>query len=52
MEFQTGDTIALNLLYIQAVSDMERGWTLVVDRAIERQLSSLQSKQSKKEVII
>lgn len=42
--------VGLNLLYAQAVSDVERGWVLVTKEQ-HRQLKSLQEKVSKKEFI-
>jgi len=45
------DRCALNLLYIQAVDDIERKWVLV-NQETERQLASLQAKGSKKEYIL
>lgn len=44
------DLVGLNLLYIQTVSDIERGWILV-NKEQHRQLKSLQEKASKKEFI-
>lgn len=43
------DKIALNLLYIQTSSDVDRGWILATHE-IKDQLSSLQSNGNKKEV--
>ncbi|XP_007891171.1 sorting nexin-17 isoform X1 [Callorhinchus milii] len=42
--------VGLNLLYVQTVSDIERGWILV-NKEQHRQLKSLQEKGSKKEFI-
>ncbi|XP_061418251.1 sorting nexin-17-like isoform X2 [Lethenteron reissneri] len=42
--------VGLNLLYIQAVSDVERGW-IVASKEQLQQLKSLQDKGSKKEYI-
>ncbi|RXN15333.1 sorting nexin-17 isoform X1 [Labeo rohita] len=44
------DSVGLNLLYAQTVSDIERGWILV-NKEQHRQLKSLQEKGSKKEFI-
>lgn len=44
------DLVGLDLLYIQTVSDIERGWILV-NKEQHRQLKSLQEKASKKEFI-
>uniref|UniRef100_UPI00398E7375 sorting nexin-17 isoform X7 n=1 Tax=Pristiophorus japonicus TaxID=55135 RepID=UPI00398E7375 len=41
--------VGLNLLYVQTVADIERGWILV-NKEQHRQLKSLQEKGSKKEV--
>lgn len=43
------DKIALNLLYIQTSSDVDRGWILTTNE-IKDQLNSLQSNGNKKEV--
>lgn len=44
------DRVAMNLLYIQAVSDVERRW-IVTNKETERQLAALQAKGSKKEYL-
>ncbi|TSK58088.1 Sorting nexin-17 [Bagarius yarrelli] len=44
------DSVGLNLLYAQTVSDIERGWILA-NKDQHRQLKSLQEKGSKKEFI-
>ncbi|XP_064480852.1 sorting nexin-17-like [Ornithodoros turicata] len=44
------DAVSLNLLYVQALSDLERGW-VVAAKETHRQLSSLQAKGSKKEYL-
>ncbi|XP_070534165.1 LOW QUALITY PROTEIN: sorting nexin-17-like [Ptychodera flava] len=44
------DRVAMNLLYVQAVSDIERGWTLATKEQLER-LEALQSKGSKKDYL-
>ncbi|XP_060773644.1 sorting nexin-17 isoform X1 [Neoarius graeffei] len=44
------DSVGLNLLYSQTVSDIERGWILA-NKDQHRQLKSLQEKGSKKEFI-
>uniref|UniRef100_U5EWH9 Putative sorting nexin n=1 Tax=Corethrella appendiculata TaxID=1370023 RepID=U5EWH9_9DIPT len=44
------DRIALNLLYIQALSDVERHW-IVTTREILEQLSNLQARGNKREYI-
>lgn len=43
------DRICLNLLYVQAVGDVERGWTQT-DNESRRKLVALQARGSKKEV--
>lgn len=43
------DKIALNMLYIQTSSDVDRGWILTTNE-IKDQLNSLQSNGNKKEV--
>lgn len=43
------DKIALNLLYIQTSSDVDRGWILTTNE-IKDQLNILQSNGNKKEV--
>lgn len=43
------DRVAMNLLYVQAVSDIDRGW-VQADKEQHRRLSALQQKNSKKEV--
>lgn len=45
-----GDRIAMNLLYVQAVSDVERGWTMT-NKETRRQLVALQAKGSKREYL-
>ncbi|XP_013779294.1 sorting nexin-17-like [Limulus polyphemus] len=42
--------IALNLLYVQAVSDVEQGW-VITNKQTKRQLATLQSKGSKQEYL-
>ncbi|XP_074656433.1 sorting nexin-17-like [Tubulanus polymorphus] len=42
--------IAMNLLYVQAVNDIERGWVLA-SKEQHRQLAALQNKGSKKEYL-
>lgn len=44
------DNIALNLLYILTLSDVERGW-IITTNEIRDQLSSLQSRGNKKEYL-
>ncbi|XP_077990465.1 sorting nexin-17-like [Glandiceps talaboti] len=44
------DRVAMNLLYVQAVSDIERNWTLATKEQSAR-LESLKSKGSKKEYL-
>lgn len=44
------DRVSLNLAYVQAVSDLERGWVLA-PKDTQRQLASLQAKGSKKEYL-
>ncbi|CAM1322467.1 SNX17 (predicted) [Pycnogonum litorale] len=44
------DRVALNLLYVQTVSDVERGW-VVTTKDTQRQLTTLQVKGSKKEFL-
>lgn len=44
------DRVALNLLYTQAIWEVERGWVLAT-KDIRNKLSSLQSRGEKKEVI-
>lgn len=44
------DKVALNLLYIQTVSDVERGW-VVADAEQKEELSGLQSRGNKKEYL-
>lgn len=43
------DRVGLNLLYMQTVQDVERGWILT-NHEIQRQLAALQAKGAKKEV--
>lgn len=43
------DRVAMNLLYVQAVSDIDRGW-VIADKEQHRRLAALQQKNSKKEV--
>lgn len=43
------DRVALNLLYTQAIWEVERGWVLAT-KDIRNKLSSLQSRGEKKEV--
>lgn len=45
------DKIATNLLYIQAVSDLEKKWTLPNSQNIQKQLSSLQAENAKKQFL-
>lgn len=42
--------MGLNLLYMQTVQDVERGWVLT-NHEIQRQLAALQAKGAKKEVL-
>lgn len=44
------DRIALNLLYIQTVSDIEKGW-IVASKDVKEQLCNLQARGSKKEYL-
>lgn len=44
------DRVAMNLLYVQATSDIDRGW-VVVDKEHHRRLTALQQKNSKKEFL-
>ncbi|XP_070391812.1 sorting nexin-17-like isoform X1 [Dermacentor albipictus] len=44
------DRVALNLAYVQTLSDVERGW-VVVPKDTQRQLATLQAKGSKKEYL-
>lgn len=44
------DPVALNLLYIQAVSDIERGWTFCTNET-KHTLANLQAQLAKKEYI-
>uniref|UniRef100_A0A182YK00 Uncharacterized protein n=1 Tax=Anopheles stephensi TaxID=30069 RepID=A0A182YK00_ANOST len=44
------DRIALNLLYIQALSDVERGWILTT-RDLSEQLTNMQARGSKSEYL-
>uniref|UniRef100_A0A182WF87 PX domain-containing protein n=1 Tax=Anopheles minimus TaxID=112268 RepID=A0A182WF87_9DIPT len=44
------DRIALNLLYIQALSDVERGW-IVTSRDLNEQLTNMQARGSKSEYL-
>uniref|UniRef100_A0A182JDB1 Uncharacterized protein n=1 Tax=Anopheles atroparvus TaxID=41427 RepID=A0A182JDB1_ANOAO len=44
------DRIALNLLYIQALSDVDRGW-IVTTRDLSEQLTNLQARGSKSEYL-
>lgn len=41
--------VTMNLLYVQAVSDLDRGW-LIASKEQHKQLDQLQSRGSKKEV--
>lgn len=45
------DRVALNLLYTQAIWEVERGWVLA-SKDIRNKLSSLQSRGEKKEVYL
>lgn len=44
------DSVSLNLVYVQALSDLERGW-IQAGKQTHRQLSTLQAKGSKKEYL-
>lgn len=44
------DRAALNLLYVQAISDVEHGW-IVATKETQQQLAALQAKGSKKEYL-
>lgn len=44
------DKVSFNLLYSQTIIDIERGW-IKVNKEVEKQLSNLKSKGSKREVI-
>ncbi|KAG7199058.1 hypothetical protein KM043_017960 [Ampulex compressa] len=44
------DPVALNLLYIQAVAEIHRGWILVTDK-IKNHLTSLQDDEKKREYL-
>lgn len=44
------DRVALNLAYVQTLSDVERGW-VVVPKDTQRQLATLQAKGSKREYL-
>lgn len=44
------DPVALNLLYIQTVSDIERGWILCT-KEVKSQLAHFQARLSKREYI-
>jgi sorting nexin-17 len=41
--------VALNMLYIQTVADVEKGWVLS-SKEVKQQLASLQARGAKKEV--
>jgi sorting nexin-17 len=41
--------VALNMLYVQTVADVERGWVLS-NKEMKQQLASLQARGAKKEV--
>lgn len=45
------DSVALNLLYIVTLSDIERGW-IIASNDVKNQLNQLQIKGNKKEVLI
>ncbi|XP_046674043.1 sorting nexin-17 [Homalodisca vitripennis] len=45
-----GDRVALNLMYLQTVSDLERGWILC-NQETQAQLASLQARGAKKEYL-
>lgn len=45
------NSIALNLLYILTLSDIDRGWIMTTPE-IRQQLNALQAKGNKKEVYI
>lgn len=44
------DPVALNLLYAQTVSDIERGW-IMCNKETQQQLTSLQARGAKKEYL-
>lgn len=44
------NSVALNLLYVQTVSDVERGWILC-SKDMQSQLTSLQARGAKKEYV-
>ncbi|XP_067929125.1 sorting nexin-17-like [Watersipora subatra] len=44
------DRVAMNLLYVQATSDIDRGW-VVADKEQHKRLAALQQKNSKKEYL-
>ena len=44
------DKVALNLLYVEVVSDIERGWILASERQLA-QIESLRRTNSKKELL-
>ena len=44
------DEVAINLLYIQAVEEVSKGWILP-DTNVQKQLDQLRAKNSQKEVI-
>ncbi|XP_076039962.1 sorting nexin-17-like [Oratosquilla oratoria] len=44
------DRVGLNLLYVQTVADVERGWILA-SREVQRQLAALQAKGAKREYL-
>ncbi len=44
------DEVAINLLYIQAVEELSKGWILP-DTNVQKQLDQLKTKNSQKEVI-
>jgi len=44
------DRVALNLLYVQTVSDIDRGW-IVCDKEIQEQLATLQARGAKREYL-
>ncbi|CAH1406339.1 unnamed protein product [Nezara viridula] len=44
------DSAALNVIYVQTISDIERGW-IVCNRGVREQLATLQARGAKKEYI-
>lgn len=45
------NSVAMNLLYIQAVAEVQRGWILVTDE-LKNQLTTLQNYEKKREVCL